>query len=191
MSVSAEDKLCFFSNELSLIKNSNIREFTSLCITASPDYIYQDCPASSSGKFHHVDELSWDGTIIHTRKVVSVGYDLARGIGVSDQQDEIISSCIIHDLRKQGKTRSGHTQKNHPGLAAELVSEVYYKNKALISDNIHQAIRTACGYHYGPWSIHPWNKPMIEYTPVELAVYLADYVASRKSVVVNYTTREW
>ncbi len=181
----------FFKNELALISDESVRRFTELCIEAAPEYIFKDCPASSSGKFHHVDELGWDGVIVHTRKVVSVGYDLARGVGAADRKDEIIAGCLIHDLRKQGKTKSGYTLKNHPDLAASLVSEVFFANKGIVSEDVFKSIRSSCGYHYGPWSVAPWDKHMSEYTQVEWAVYLADYVASRKSLSINYTTREW
>jgi len=188
--VAPEVKISAFRFELDLIEDLAIKEFTELCLIAAPDYIFLDCPASSSGKFHPIDELGWDGVIIHTRKVVSVGYDLARGLDTADRQDEIVSACIIHDLRKQGITKKGYTQNNHPKLAADLVAEVHF-DTGIITNTSFEIIRSACGYHYGPWSKAPWLKPLDQYTPTELAVYMADYIASRKGLTVNYLTREW
>jgi len=191
MSVSHEERLAFFELELNLIYDPSIREFTSLCLMAAPEYFFVDCPASSSGKYHPLDELGWDGTIVHTRKVASVAYDLCRGLGCEDNRDLIISACIIHDLRKQGVTSErGHTVKHHPHLASELVTEVHYDTQ-ILSEPQFEMVRTCCGYHYGPWSINPWRKPLTEFTQEELCVYLSDYIASRKSNTINYLTREW
>lgn len=50
-----------FLEQLGLIYDETIREFTRLCICAAPDYFFVDCPASSSGKYHPIDELGADG----------------------------------------------------------------------------------------------------------------------------------
>lgn len=180
-----EQKEEFFESELRLIFDSNIREFTRLCIIAAPDYFFTDCPASSSGKYHPLDELSWDGTIIHTKKVFTVAYTLCRGLGCEDYRDEILAASIIHDLRKQGLKSTGHTTKNHPDLAAKLVDEVQDATQ-LLNDNSYSIIRGCVGYHYGPWSTGEWIKDLTDYTSAELCVYLSDYVASKREVSVDY-----
>jgi 23S rRNA maturation-related 3'-5' exoribonuclease YhaM len=183
--VSQKKKEAVFVEELRLIFDRNIREFTRLCIISAPDYFFTDCPASSSGKYHPLDELAWDGTIIHTRKVFTTAYELCRGLGCEDNRDEILSACIIHDLRKQGIKRTGHTTKNHPDLGAKLVEEVYEATK-IIEEESYKIIRDSVGYHYGLWSIRPWQKPLANYTMEELCVYLSDYIASKRCVDVNY-----
>lgn len=190
MEISPDKKIEFFKNELDLIFDLKIREFTVLAIQAAPDYFFTDCPASSSGKYHPIDELSWDGTIIHTRKVFSVAYDLCNGLACSDSRDLVLSASLIHDLRKRGVTEGRHTVKYHPQLAADLVQEVHSCTN-IIPDEQAEIIRNCCGYHYGPWSINPWKKPLEKYTPEELCVYLSDYFASRKANTVNYKNREW
>jgi HD superfamily phosphohydrolase YqeK len=177
-----------FKEELDLIFDKNIRSFTELCLMLAPDYFFTDCPASSSGKYHPLDELSWDGCIIHTKRVVTVAYDLSRGLGCEENRDSIVSACIIHDLRKQGLTRTGHTQKNHPDLAAKLVEEVQRDTK-LLSDKDYNIIYNAVGYHYGPWSQLKWKKTLSKYTPEEMCVYLSDYIASKKTCKVKYENR--
>jgi len=67
-----------FAKQLELIYDDTVREFTRLCICAAPDYFFTDCPASSTGKFHPIDELGADGTILHTKKVFTVAYQLCR-----------------------------------------------------------------------------------------------------------------
>jgi HD superfamily phosphohydrolase YqeK len=188
MVLSSEDKIKIFKSELDLIFNKNIKSFTEICVECSPDYIFFDSPASSSGKYHHISELGGDGTVIHTKRVVTVAYELSRGLNCESNRDHVISACIIHDLRKQGVEKSGHTVKWHPDLAAKLVSEVYTDLK-LISFNDFNIIKNCVGYHYGPWSIKPWSKPLDEYTPEELCVYLSDYIASKKSLTVKQEDR--
>jgi HD superfamily phosphohydrolase YqeK len=183
-----QQKVDTFADELSLIFDAKIRYFTELCLYMAPDYFFIDLPSSSSGKYHPIDELSWDGCIIHTKRVVTVAMDLCRGLGCEDNRDAIIAACIIHDLRKQGIKKSGHTLKNHPDLAAKLVKEVYQDVKS-IDEETFNIIRNSVGYHYGPWSELKWKKPLAEYTPEELCVYLSDYVASKKTMNVIYQNR--
>jgi len=153
-----------FADQLELIYNDTIREFTRLCICAAPDYFFTDCPASSTGKFHPIDELGADGTILHTKKVFTVAYQLCRGLECESRRDEILAACLIHDLRKQGMKKSGHTAKNHPKLAAELVKEV----------------------QDATWSSKDWKKDLSKYTSEELTVYLSDYIASKREIHVDY-----
>jgi len=185
MSITPEEKVKVFEAELDLIFDSSIKEFTRLCLVAAPDYFYLDCPASSSGKYHPIDELGPSGTILHTKKVFTVAYDLCRGLGCEENRDSILSACIIHDLRKQGLTQSGHTTKNHPKLAADLVQEVQDAT-CILKDKDYNIIRNSVGYHYGPWSVGEWKKHISEYAPEELCVYLSDYIASKKTLKVFY-----
>jgi hypothetical protein len=183
--VSVEEKIATFEEELSLIFDEDVREFTKLCVVASPNYFFTDCPASSTGKYHPITELGPDGTMLHTKKVFTVAYELCRGLDCEQNRDEVLSACIIHDLRKQGLTKSGHTTKNHPDLAARLVDEVQ-RDTMLLSEKSHKLIRDMVGYHYGLWSVDKWRKPLSKYTPEELCVYLSDYVVSKRCVEVNY-----
>jgi hypothetical protein len=185
MEISNEERIEMFQKELNLIYDENIREFTKLCLIAAPNYFFSDCPSSSSGKYHPLDELGADGIIIHTKRVFTTAYELCRGLGCEDERDEILSACIIHDLRKMGLTRSGHTVRNHPGLAAGLVEEVQTATQ-MLSDESYNIIRNCVGFHYGPWSIPPWAKPLSNFSSVELCVYLADYISSKRIISVDY-----
>jgi hypothetical protein len=186
--ITPDKKVSTFKEELDLIFDTKIKQFTEICLMVSPDYFFNDCPASSSGKYHPIDELSWDGTIIHTKRVVTVAYDLCRGLGAEQNRDAIISACIIHDLRKQGLIGTGHTQKNHPDLAAQLVEDVQ-RDIRILNDKDYNIIRNSVGYHYGPWSQFKWKKDLTAYTMEELCVYLSDYTASKKSNNVKYINR--
>ena len=183
--VTDEGKAEVFQRELDLIFDNSIKEFARLCLVSAPDYFYLDCPASSTGKYHPLTELGPDGTMLHTKKVFTVAYELCRGLDCENNRDEILASCLIHDLVKQGWKKSGHTTKTHPGLGAELVTKVQ-EDTQLLEESSYNIIRNCVGYHYGPWSINPWKKPLASYTPEELCVYLSDYIASKRCIEVDY-----
>jgi len=183
--VSREERIKVFEKELDLILEESVRKFTEVCLGVAPDYFFTDCPASSTGRYHPIDELSWDGTILHTKKVVTTAYELCRGLGCEHHRDEIISACIIHDLLKQGREKSGHTTKDHPALAAGLVDEVQ-RDTQMLDEEAYNIIKCCVGFHYGLWSQRPWQKSLDEYTPEELCVYISDYVASKRCVSVDY-----
>lgn len=185
MTISNEERFKIFQEELNLIYDKNIREFTKLVLTQLPAYFFLDCPSSSSSKYHPVDELSFDGCIIHTKRVFTVAYDLCRGLNAEQNRDEILAATILHDGVKQGRQKTGHTVKNHPGLAADLIKDVQEATQ-IINDNSYNIIRNCIGFHYGPWSISPWAKSLDEYTPEEMTVYVSDYVASKRCVNVIY-----
>lgn len=185
MSISDKEREEVFKDELELILDDKVREFTRICLVVAPSYFFTDCPASSSGRYHPLDELSWDGTMIHTKKVFTVAYELCRGMDCEENRDEILSACIIHDLLKQGEKKTSHTVKQHPALAADLVEKVQ-RDTQMLSEESYEIIRKSVGFHYGLWSMKPWLKKLEHYTPEELCVYLADYIASKRCVHVEY-----
>ena len=185
------ERIDLFKRELLLIKDDNIRRLVEVCLCNAPDYIFVDCPSSTSGKYHPIDEISADGTILHTKRVVAIAYELSRGLDISDKSDIVVAAAILHDMVKQGFESGGHTVKDHPQLMADLLLKVYIDGfKDLISEESISQIYWAIAHHYGPWSLKRTKKPMDEYTLVELSVYLADYICSRRYVKVDYNNRE-
>jgi len=182
-----EDRLEFFKEELSLIINPVIREFTEECIKIAPDYIFEDCPSSSSGKFHPLEELGPDGTLIHMKKVFALAYDLSIGLGCDSHRDEVCAAALLHDLAKQGKDKTGHTTSDHPQVMASIAADVYrQKFKGRLSRDSANMICSAIFYHYGPWTDQSVRKPLSKYTPEELVVYIADYISSKRFVQIDY-----
>lgn len=182
--ISNDEREKVFEDELKVIYDSRIKEFTRLCLIAAPDYFFVDCPASSTGKYHPLNELGPDGTILHTKKVFTVAYELCRGMGCEDRRDEILGACVIHDLVKQGWKKTGHTHKLHPSFGADLV-EMVQRDTQIISEDSYNIMRNCVGYHYGLWSYGIWKKPLSKYTSEELCVYLSDYIASKRSIEVD------
>jgi len=183
--VSIKEKEQTFGKELELIFNKKIREFARLCIVSAPDYFFIDCPASSTGKYHPLNELGPDGTIIHTKKVFTTAYELCRGMGCENNRDIILAACLVHDLVKQGWKCTGHTHKMHPGFGAELIENVQ-KDTQILDEDQFVMLRDCVGYHYGLWSYGGWKKSLRDYTVEELCVYLSDYISSKRCVEVSY-----
>jgi len=181
-----EGRLRLFNRELELIVNEDIREFTKECIKLSPDYIFTDCPSSSSGKYHPLEELGPDGTILHTKKVFAMAYELSRALNCEHHRDEVCAAALLHDFMKQGPTKSGHTVRDHPQLMAKFIADIYTSNfKERLNRDSALIIYYGVFYHYGPWTEKSVSKPMSKFTPEELSVYMADYVASKRFVHVD------
>lgn len=186
-----KDRVKLFKNELILITNNKILDFTKECIRIAPDYVFYDCPSSSSGKYHPIDELGGDGTVIHTKRVFTLAYDYARMLDVEHHRDEICAASLLHDLAKQGLEPTGHTVKNHPQIMANLVADLYNAEfKEKLDKNSANIIWHCINFHYGPWTIAEHRKPMDQFTMEELCVYQADYTASKRFVKVDYTKKE-
>lgn len=187
-----KERLDVFKNELKLIANKKIKDFTIACINAAPDYVFEDCPSSSSGKFHPVDELCADGTIIHTKRVFTVAYELSRGFDCELHRDEICAAALLHDMAKQGLVSKGHTVKDHPQIMAKLVADVYNDGfKSILDKNSANIIYWSIFYHYGPWhSDEATKKPITMYTPEELCVYISDYISSKRFITVDHIRKE-
>lgn len=186
MGLTVSEKVEFFKEELDMIFDKKVREFTMLCIAGAPDYIFIDCPSSSSGKYHPLDEISSDGTIIHTKKVFTMACDMVKGLSCECNRDLVLSATIVHDLRKHGLgDGAGHTLKEHPDLGAKLIEEIQSAT-SILTDYQFNIIRNCVGFHYGPWSIDPWKKPIEDYTKEELAVYLSDFVVSKRYIHTDY-----
>jgi 23S rRNA maturation-related 3'-5' exoribonuclease YhaM len=182
-----KDRLELFKEELELIENEAIKEFTMGCIKQSPDYVFEDCPSSSSGKYHPIDELGADGNILHTKKAFALAYELSRAFGCEHHRDEICSAVLLHDLAKQGLKKTGHTVKTHPQIMAKLIADVYTESFTdKLDREIGLLIYYCVFYHYGPWTERSVNKPLSEYTKEELTVYISDYISSKRFIHVDY-----
>lgn len=183
-----KDRIKFFKPELNLIQKKDVRDFIKECLKEAPDYVFEDCPSSSSGKFHPIDELGADGTLIHTKRVFAVAYELSRALDCEHERDEICAAALLHDLVKQGEgTGTGHTLKNHPELGAKLVAKIYNNGfKTKLNKDSANLIYWGCFFHYGPWTVQKYRKSIDDFTRSELCVYLADYVSSKRFIHVDH-----
>lgn len=186
-----KDRLKIFKDELFLINDKKISDFTKECIRISPDYVFFDCPSSSSGKYHPIDELTGDGTIIHTKRVFTLAYDYSRMLDVEHHRNEICAAALLHDLAKQGLEPTGHTIPSHPQVMANLIADLYNAEfKDRLDKNSANLIYWSVFYHYGPWTVKEHRKSMDQFSREELAVYEADYTASKRFIKVDYAKKE-
>ena len=186
-----KDRLKLFKEELHLITKRDVLDFTKECLRMSPDYVFEDCPSSSSGKFHPIDELAGDGTIIHTKRVFTVAYDYSRALVCEENRDEVCAAALLHDLAKQGLDPAGHTIRSHPQVMAKLIADIYNNSfKDKLDKNSANIIYWSVFYHYGPWTINKYKKSVREYTMEELSVYMADYTASKRFVKIDHVKKE-
>jgi 23S rRNA maturation-related 3'-5' exoribonuclease YhaM len=186
------ERIELFKEELNLIVRKDVRDFTKAVLEAAPDYVFWDCPSSSSGKYHPIDELDGSGTVLHTRKVFAVAYELSRGLDCEKNRDLVLAAVLLHDMTKQGLEKgSGHTVRDHPQIAAKLIADVYNnKFKDKLDKYSANMIYHCVFHHYGLWGDVSVRKSLSEYTSEELCVYLSDYIASKRFIKVDYLRRD-
>lgn len=184
MAITLAQKKKFFQEELLEIKNSGMEKFLIEVLKKFPDYFFNDCPASSTGKYHPPGLNKPDGTLIHTKLVVRVVKELTR---ISDldinRTDALIVAAVCHDMFKQGFEKSGHTAFEHPELAVKAVRKVYWDNPDLIPFPLFTLMTDSMKYHYGRWGYHKMS-------PIETGfllglLHIADAIASKLHTFVK------
>ena len=174
------ERLKLFSDELKLIKSFSIKKFVMECLAAAPDYIFTNCPSSSTGKYHAIDEFTPLGNILHTKRVVDKCNIIARAFNLAGKdKDLVLAAAILHDMVKQGFKKTGYTVDNHAALAAQLVEKVFRTTKSKISIGDYKIIRDCVFYHNGVWTPEPDNIPITSFTIHQLCVHMADYAATQ------------
>ena len=183
-----EQKLAFFTDELNLIQNENIRNFTEDMLSKLPEYFFT-CKAAVKDT-HHPDFARTEGGLIkHTISAVNIAYDLVNRndmfLSCKNYSDHIVSALILHDGCKSGKTSQGKYAVDHPLLVCELIRESFNnKNTELICSLISS--------HMGQWNTNFGSK--IEVLPkpqnvLQSVVHLADYLASRRYLDFNFNKK--
>jgi len=175
--------------ELNLIQDINIRNWTEATLKNVPNYFWI-AQASSSGKYHPACVCQEGGLIIHVKRVVYLANHLCEGWGLFDiDRDIVLSACILHDIaktpsakyaQKYGMKTTNEDYENHPLNAYKY----YSKNSIVDQEQSTKAIIDECiCYHMGRWTPEKVKKEITDYSLVELAVYTADYLASRKDLI--------
>ena len=182
------DKLSILKDEISLIKDASIREFTESAVDLMPDYIFT-IPASSSGKYHPNYALGDGGLIRHVKAAVKIavtlfGNETITGTFDVHKRDLVISALILHDGTKSGIPKSSYTVEKHPTLMVEhLQSKLDIKHSGILNE-----VAPLIASHMGQWNtdrsgreVNPKPK-----SATERFVHLCDYLASRKFLEVNF-----
>lgn len=183
-----EQKLAFFTDELNLIQNENIRKFTEDMLGKLPEYFYT-CWAAKKAT-HHPDFARTEGGLVkHTISAVNIAYDLATRNDMfkscKEYSDHIVSALILHDGCKSGRGTGVKYAVDHPLLVCDLIRENY-------KDKDTELICSLISSHMGQWntnfgsSIEVLPKPQ---NVLQSLVHLADYLASRRYLDFNFNKK--
>jgi hypothetical protein len=183
-------KVKVFFKELLVIKDKNIRNFTSQVIANLPNYFFQ-IPASSTGKYHPPYSLTEGGLVKHVKACVRVAHSLFRNHTIREftehEQDIIVCSLLLHDGLKNGGNYKPHTNPNHPNIVAYFV-HTHEQFTSLISPDdlkiIIGCLRTHSGIFNKEWRTGKEILP-IPSNDYENFVHLCDYITSRKYIDIN------
>lgn len=187
------DKVDCFKEELSYIKNENIKKFATAAVNEMPEYFFH-VAASSTGKYHPSYALGEGGLLRHTKAAVRIAIELLRlemfNHFSNDEKDLIIVALILHDSYKHGTTEkySNYTITEHPLVAEEQIR--FNPNlQNIIPDSQMFLITEGIVTHMGQWCFDYKTKRNVlpkPHTKMQNFIHIADYLASRKMLEVNF-----
>lgn len=176
-----------FNPTLMKIKSTTIKTFLSAMLDEVPSYFYV-VPASSTGKYHPSFALGDGGLVRHTLAALQVAEDIIDNNSFMVQlprggEDMLRAALTIHDGWKQGLIQGQHTTFIHPLLPGEVYKSLVKKKLNFNEDQeaVIEQIISAIDCHMGPWNSNRNEATVLPVpeTPLQLAVHLCDYIASR------------
>jgi hypothetical protein len=183
-------KIKAFEEELKFIVNPQIKLFAETTIGSLPDYFFE-VPASSTGKYHPSYSLGIGGLLRHTRAAVRIAVELSRiewWNFTPDEMDLILVSLILHDGWKSGLPKQEFSVADHPNVAVFALKQ-QTDLQTLITPEQFEFVTDNIKAHMGQWN-RDWKtkqeimeKPKTKY---QKFVHLCDYIASRKSLEMNF-----
>ncbi|MDD6879328.1 MAG: hypothetical protein PUD59_03745 [bacterium] len=184
------NKIEKFSNELDYIKNKKLREDCCVLIEELPDYFFS-VPASSTGKYHPKYALGEGGLLRHTKAAVRIAFELLSNPLIGDkyndeEKDLMLIGLMIHDGLKSGKVQSKYTKFDHPLLMCNYIRENESK-LSMSKDNI-DFLCSVISSHMGIWNKDfDGNEVLpIPKNKYQNFVHMCDYLASRKSIILEF-----
>lgn len=182
---------------LNTFENDDIKNFAIVLLDNLPEYIWR-VPASSTGKYHPAYSLGEGGLMRHQIAVVRflnffLELEQYNKIIHSRERDLLRVAGLIHDGRKSGSQsdyeRSKYTKFDHPLQMAAVIRS--YDGK-YINHNEIELIAHCIESHMGSWNVDKKTGeclPKPEDLHQEL-VHLADYLASRKTLTMDFENIE-
>ena len=188
-----EEKMRLVEPILSTFENEDIKEFAVVLLDNLPEYIWH-VPASSTGKYHPAYSLGEGGLMRHQIAVVRflnffLELEQYRNVITSRQRDLMRIAGFVHDGRKSGTQedfeKSKFTRFNHPELMANVIKS--YAGKYLNEDELN-FIANAINSHMGQWNEDKKSSTVLPKPSNihEELVHLADYLASRKTLTMDF-----
>ena len=189
------EKLSIVQPVLNTFENDDIKDFAIVLLDNLPEYIWS-VPASSTGKYHPQYSLGLGGLMRHQVAVVRflnffLELEQYGGGMTSRERDLMRVAALIHDGMKSGTqddyNKSKYTKFNHPILMADVIRSTDGL-EASERDFIAHCIES----HMGQWCSDKKTgielpKPKDEYQKL---VHLADYLASRKTLTMDFENIE-
>lgn len=192
-----EERMKLVEPILNTFENEDIKQFAIVLLDSLPEYIWH-VPASSTGKYHPQYSLGEGGLMRHQMAVVrflNFFFELEQyqKVITSRQRDLMRIAGFVHDGRKSGSQedfeKSKFTRFNHPKLMADIITS--YTGKYLNPEEL-EFIAKAINSHMGQWNSD--KKTNIELPKpsniYEEFVHLADYLASRKTLTMDFENIE-
>lgn len=189
-----------FANELTKIRDLDIREFVVACFDKlCPDYFWT-CPCSTSGKYHPQYALGKGGLIRHVKSAIWWGIELSKALEMEQYHDEMVAALLLHDLIKNGKGLDANGRPLERGVTGTHgVTLAHLLTTATVDCQYTEGIERifygiAC--HMGIWTTDPSYHPTGVYVPSGFRpfanlIHLADYCASRKvDELINILQKE-
>lgn len=173
------------------IRDDGIREVVVKTLEAAPDYFWK-IPSSSTGKYHPEYTLGEGGLVRHTRAAMYFGANLARAANLTEAQtDFVLAALAIHDTAKNGLPYgevpvSKYTSDDHPFLVGAVMEKAGISSIADPALTISRLVTQ----HMGQWTVGPRKIPIEQYNSLAMIVHFADYLASRREVMVMGIERE-
>lgn len=188
-----EERMKMIQPVLDTIENDDIKEFATVLIDNLPEYIWE-VGASSTGKYHPAYSLGEGGLMRHQMAVVrflNFFFELEQyqNVITSRRRDLLRIAGFVHDGRKSGTQeayeKSKYTKFDHPKLMADEVMS--YDGKYLNTEEL-TFIAKAINSHMGQWNVDSKTKVELPKPSnmYEEFVHLADYLASRKSLTMDF-----
>jgi hypothetical protein len=172
-----DNNLSVLSNELNLIKNSEIKELIKKILYRAPRYFWQ-IYSSEDRKYHPDDEYGMGGLILHTKRTVYLANKLCEMENIKGiQRDKLIGAMIIHDIYSKGCEDEplNYSPLEHPFYIRERTKDL---NKSKFYDDIINIVEA----HLGRWTP---NKFKIKKDKLSKFGHIADYLASRKEIEIK------
>lgn len=163
------------------INNKEIREFTTAVLNTVDDSFYK-MPTSSSGKFHPAECNGEGGLVRHVQRAcyfAKLFIDSQKWDADNVRADLLLASVLLHDIGKKEKYAEYKEYYNHPIVGANMLESF----KGMLHPKYYQTIYDCVLRHMSIWG--PKSVQKEHYTILETYTYLADFLASKKDIVIN------
>ena len=161
-------------DRITLIKEADCKRLVQECFEKIPEYWFMK-PASSTGKYHPLDEHLPGGLALHTSRVVDVVLILMDAVNTPlNDRSVVISGALLHDIARFGTAEKSteHSVRDHATQGAMFVKGLGLEMTPPIPEELLDRVSRIVMTHMGRWGT---PKPDAH---EEKLVHLADMVAA-------------